>query len=94
MVYYKILNIVPCAMQENLVIYLSIFNVGIKQLYNATLSLCFREDKGISRNKKIILSREPCILSPLSTLPLAVCVIPGMFFNLRVSITSFENWRQ
>ena len=82
MVYYKILNIVPCAMRENLVIYLSAFNVGTEQLYHATLSHCFREDKGTSRNKKIILSREPYILSLLSTLPLAACVIPGTFFNL------------
>ena len=82
MVYYKILNIVPCAVRENLVIYLSAFNVGTEQLYHATLSHCFREDKGTSRNKKIILSREPYILSLLSTLPLAACVIPGTFFNL------------
>ena len=69
-------------MRENLVIYLSAFNVGTEQLYHAILSHCFREDKGTSRNKKIILSREPYILSLLSTLPLAACVIPGTFFNL------------
>ena len=91
MVYYKILNIVPCAMQENLVIYISIFNVGTEQLYNAILSHCFREDMGTSRNKKIILSREPYLLSPLSTLPLAACVIrarsltsESLFLHLKI----------